>query len=181
MWTCLPACLRFEELRRRVEQSERTTRETIVSLVANPTPGIWVVLYSRIRSWHHMGLLQRSRAALGDDRLSSVINLFLEGLMSNVLLQQQDQQQQLQQDQQQQLLDLRDGPPGSSSQNPASALLGAAAAAAAGPGSASADHAAISRALASLQRHQQHQQQQQGESRAWMLEELEVLSEDGEQ
>lgn len=165
-----------------MEQSERTTRETIVSLVANPTPGIWVVLYSRIRSWHHMGLLQRSRAALGDDRLSSVINLFLEGLMSNVLLQQQDQQQ-LQQDQQQQLLDLRDGPPGtrsSSTQNPASALLGAAAAAAAGPGSASADHAAISRALASLQRHQQHQQQQ-GESRAWMLEELEVLSEDGEQ
>jgi hypothetical protein len=49
-----------------VEHSEKATRETIVSLVANPTPGIWIVLYSRIRSWNGGALLgAMNRGAIG--------------------------------------------------------------------------------------------------------------------
>lgn len=56
-----------------MEHSEKATRETIVSLVANPTPGIWIVLYSRIRSWNGGALLgAMNRGAIGWVRMCLV-------------------------------------------------------------------------------------------------------------
>ena len=74
-----------------MEHSEKATRETIVSLVANPHPGVYLILYSRIRrQWNQgggVGLLGgRGGGREGaDDRLSQAIDLFLEGVVSDAI------------------------------------------------------------------------------------------------